>query len=222
MGSHFIGIFILSFIIPITSFAKLNKFPNNFKWCVATAAHQIEGDNINSDWWAFEHVPGNIARGEKSGKTCDHWNRLEEDITLIKKLNVKTYRFSIEWAKIEPREGQWNQEAISHYKQELATLKRNGIEPMLTLHHFSLPNWVVQKGSWEWSGFPQAFKKYTEVVVTQIAPDVHDWITFNEPMVLISGGYMGALYLQKEKIPKRLRSHSRASLSSSKVVTVLI
>lgn len=172
-------------------------FPAHFKWCVATAAHQIEGSNTNSDWWAFEQVTGNVAKGDKSGMAADHWNRVEADTKLMKELNVNAYRFSIEWAKIEPQQGQWNKEAIEHYRNEIQVLRSHGIKPLITLHHFTLPQWVVKKGSWLWSDFPQAFKKYTEVVISEIAPDVQDWMTFNEPMVIISGDILLVLCLQK-------------------------
>jgi beta-glucosidase len=201
----FLFLILFSLLIPAlpnSAFAKVLSFPANFKWCVATAAHQIEGDNTNSDWWAFEKNPGAIKNNEKSGKASDHWNRIEEDTQLMKDLNVKSYRFSIEWAKIEPQEGQWNQAAIDHYKNEIKTLRAQGIEPMITLHHFTFPNWVVAKGSWEWTEFPTAFKKYTEKVVTEIATDVQDWVTFNEPMVVIFGGYMAGVMPPKRNDSK--------------------
>lgn len=170
--------------------AKTLQFPNHFRWCVATAAHQIEGGNINSDWWAFEHQKGRIKNGDTTAIATDHWNRVSEDTLLIKKLNVSDYRMSIEWARIEPREGQIDSAAIDHYRQEIQLLLTNGIRPIITLQHFTFPLWVRQKGGFEWKGLPDAFAQFTQVVYRDIAPEVRDWITINEPMVTALGGYV--------------------------------
>src|SRR5687768_6901687 len=95
--------------------AESLKFPEGFQWCVATAGHQIEGDNIHSDWWAFEQKPGTIKNGDRSGKASFHMERLEEDVAHMKKMNVKTYRFSIEWSRIEPSQGVYDEKAIAYY-----------------------------------------------------------------------------------------------------------
>jgi beta-glucosidase len=169
--------------------APVHSFPTGFKWCVATAAHQIEGGNTESDWWDWEHLPGKIKRGEISGPACDHWNRLEEDVALIRKLGVKQYRFSIEWAKIEPVQGRWDMEAVNHYRHEIALLEASGIEPMITLHHFTLPRWVRAQGGWSWNGSVDAFARYARFAYSKVAPGTRDWITINEPMVHLLGGY---------------------------------
>ena len=164
-------------------------FPPGFHWCVSTAAHQIEGGNVNSDWWDWEQVPGHIANGDTSGKACDSWNRVSEDVQMLKDLGVDTYRFSVEWAKIEPVEGQYDKAAIAHYADEVNQLKRAGISPLITLQHFTMPRWLRQKGGWEWPGSEGAFAKYTATVYSKIAPGVRDWVTINEPMVNVLGGY---------------------------------
>jgi hypothetical protein len=110
-------------------------FPTGFQWCVSTAAHQIEGYNINSDWWDWEQIPGHIANGDKSGAACDSWNRVSEDVAMLEHLGVTTYRFSVEWAKIEPEEGHFDQSAIDHYRDEVDQLRAAGISPMITLQH---------------------------------------------------------------------------------------
>ncbi len=191
-------------------------FPEKFRWCVATAAHQIEGYNTESDWWDFEQIPGNIKNGDHSGAACDHWNRLEQDTALLQELGVQQYRFSIEWAKLEPREGEIDLDVILHYRRELQLLKDAGIEPMVTLHHFTLPRWVREKGGWEWNGSVQAFKRFTEVVVNEIAPDVRDFITINEPIIHLVIGYLGnraphstpGLPGLKAALPNLLRAHA--------------
>jgi beta-glucosidase len=184
----------------LTNFATMARaertylaFPKGFKWCVATAAHQFEGYNTNSDWWDWEQQGGRIRNNDKSGAACDHWNRLDQDTKLIKELNLQQYRFSVEWAKIEPQEGSWDAAAIVHYQTEVALLKENGIEPLITLHHFSMPRWLRDRGGWEWEGAPAAFARFAELVYKEIGPGVRDWITVNEPMVHIAGGYFAGL-----------------------------
>jgi beta-glucosidase len=181
-------VLITTTITPSAQAAEM-QFPKGFQWGVATAAHQIEGYNTNSDWWAWEQTPGHIANGDKSGAACDSWNRVEEDIGMMKQLGVTAYRFSVEWAKIEPVEGQYDQAVIEHYRHQVELLRAAGIAPMITLHHFSFPLWLSAKGGWEWTGVADAFAAYTQLVYTQIAPGNRDWITINEPMVSVMGGY---------------------------------
>ena len=164
-------------------------FPQNFRWCVASAAHQVEGGDTNSDWADWEQVPGHIKNGEKSGAACDEWNRVAEDIGLMKNLGAGVYRFSVEWSKIEPAENQYDTNAIAHYQHEVELLQNAGMEPLITLHHFTLPRWLRAKGGWEWDGSGEAFSRFAELVYREIAPGARDWVTFNEPMVHIMGGY---------------------------------
>lgn len=166
------------------------QFPSTFKWCVATAAYQVEGNDINSDWWDWEQTPGHIANNDKSGLACDEWNRLPEDIGMMKDLGVGVYRFSVEWAKIEPVEGQYDAAAIAHYQDEIRQLADAGITPFITLHHFTLPRWLRAKGGWEWEGAPDAFEQFTRLVYSKIARGTRDWVTFNEPMVHALKGYV--------------------------------
>ena len=166
------------------------QFPSAFKWCVATAAYQVEGNDVNADWWDWEQTPGHIANGDKSGLACDEWNRISEDIGLMKDLGVGVYRFSVEWAKIKPTEGQYDQEAIEHYASEIQQLTAAGIAPYITLQHFTLPRWLRAKGGWEWEGAPDAFERFTRLVYSKIARGERDWVTFNEPMVHVLKGYV--------------------------------
>lgn len=165
------------------------RFPEGFQWCVATAAHQIEGGNSNSDWWDWEQIPGNIANGEKSGRACDSWNRVSEDVAMLKHLGVGTYRFSVEWARIEPEQGHYDPAAIAHYRKEVMLLRKAGIAPIITLQHFTMPRWLREKGGWEWEGTEEAFTRFAALVYSKIAPGVRDWVTINEPMVNVMGGY---------------------------------
>ena len=191
-------ILLLSLFSLITSNASHSSeypFPKDFKWCVATAAHQIEGNNTLNDWWEWEHrLPSKIKNSELSGLADDHWNRVDEDTELLNDLGVTTYRFSIEWSRIEPIEGQFNLEAINHYKYEIGELKKKGISPMVTLHHFTSPLWFAKKGGWANSDSPKLFERFVHFVRLQFGGSVEQWITFNEPMVLIAGGYISGVF----------------------------
>ena len=167
-------------------------FPPHFQWCVATAAHQIEGGNTNSDWWAFEHESGKTK--DQSGEADDDWNRLAEDVQLLKDLHVNTYRFSVEWAKLEPEPGEWDENVAAHYREELQLLADAGIQPLVTLNHFTIPAWAAALGGWEWSGMPSAFEQYVGRVYRDIGPHVRDWITINEPTVLLSEGWVAGAW----------------------------
>ena len=197
---------------------KLN-FPDSFEWCVATASHQIEGQNKHSDWWEFERRGKTIENEDRSTVATDHWNRLEEDTQLLVDLGVKTYRFSLEWAKIEPQDGKWSQKALDHYKKEIILLKKNNIKPFITLSHFSLPYWFAQKGGWASPEAPSHFLRYVEKVYEELSPlGVESWVTFNEPTWnLISGYVLGAfppgkkdLKLLPSPLIGIIRSHAKA------------
>ncbi|MBI2602197.1 MAG: family 1 glycosylhydrolase [Deltaproteobacteria bacterium] len=183
---------VFLFLLADRCFAQARRvsFPHGFRWCIATAAHQIEGSNDKSDWWQWEQQPGHIDKGDKSGIANDHWNRIEEDTKLLEYLGVDTYRFSVEWAKIEPRENHYDLEVIQHYRDEVDLLLAKGIEPMITLVHYTLPQWISEKGGWEWDGVVEAFERFTEMVFRGIGPNkVRFWVTFNEPMGILMGGY---------------------------------
>jgi len=193
------------------------QFPPGFKWGVATSSHQVEGGDVKSDWFEFEKKDGTIFKGDRSLNGPDHWNHLEEDTLLMARLGVTQYRFSFEWAKIEPQEGVWDWDVIAHYRKEMALLKKYKIEPIITLHHFTLPNWLRQKGGWEWEGSPEAFARYSVFVMENIGPDVRDWVTFNEPLLHMLGGYIkgvnppglkGGLNTLKVPLTNYLKAHA--------------
>ena len=197
---------VFLFLIPSLSLSQTLNFPENFQWCVATASHQIEGNNKDSDWWEFERRPGTIKHNDKSIKATDHWNRLEEDTQILVDLGVKSYRFSLEWAKIEPKEGQWNKDALEHYKKEILLLKKNNINPMVTLHHFSLPLWFAKKGGWANKQAPQYFQKYITKVYNHLGDlGVSSWATFNEPTWNLISGYVTGEFPPGKKDIKLLK-----------------
>lgn len=122
-------------------------FPNDFIWGAATAAHQIEGNNVSSDWWAREHSP-NTDLSEASNDACDSYNRFEEDIRLLAASGLRMYRFSIEWARIEPECGCFSKAQLLHYRRMIDTCRQYGVEPMVTLYHMTLPLWFAEQGGW--------------------------------------------------------------------------
>lgn len=155
------------------------KLPENFLIGAATAAHQVEGNNIHSDLWAMEHMK-HTSFIEPSLDAVDHYNRYEKDIKLMADAGLNAYRFSIEWARIEPEEGHFDSEAVDHYKAVIACCKKYGIEPFVTLHHFSSPKWLISKGGWEASTTPEGFAHYVRFIIGELGSELHYICTINE------------------------------------------
>ncbi len=155
------------------------KFPKDFLIGAATAAHQVEGNNVNSDCWAQENMPHTTYK-EKSGIACDHYNRYEEDIKLMKDAGLKAYRFSIEWARIQPQEGVFDHKEIEHYRSVIRCCRENGIEPVVTLFHFSSPVWIIRKGGWEAETVVEDFEKYVTYVIKALGSELNYICTINE------------------------------------------
>jgi beta-glucosidase len=166
------------------------RFPDDFLWGTATSSHQVEGNNTNNDWWEWEKVPGHIKDGRRSGLACDWWNRAEEDFERARDMAQNAHRLSLEWSRIEPREGEWSDEAISRYRQMLTALRERGIEPLVTLHHFTNPLWLVEKGGWETEAVIPLFARYVTKVVEELGDLVKLWCTINEPNVYALQGYL--------------------------------
>jgi beta-glucosidase len=168
------------------------EFPAGFLWGAATAAHQVEGNNRNSDWWAWEHRPGSPV-AEPSGIAIDQYHRYPEDIAMLAELGIPVYRFSAEWARIEPAEGNFDQAAIDHYRAIVETVRSNGMIPMVTLNHFTLPVWLAARGGWLSQDAPTLLATYCARMVAEFG-DLVDWYcTVNEPGIVAFGGYLGAL-----------------------------
>lgn len=164
-----------------------SAFPRGFLWGAATSSHQIEGDNVHNDWWDWE-VSGKVAQG--SGTACDSYHRYEEDFDLARKIHHNSHRFSIEWSRIQPQAGAWDETAVEHYQKVVDSLKKRALEPVVTLHHFTNPLWVAQRGGWENQRTVDAFCEYARRMVLALGKDVKYWVTINEPMVYV---YQGCL-----------------------------
>jgi beta-glucosidase len=159
-------------------------FPKRFRWGTATAAHQVEGQNTGNDWWAWEQQPGRILRGDKSGKACDWWGgRWKEDLDRAAAGGQTAHRFSIEWSRIEPEPGRWDGAALDFYRGMLAGMRERGLEPMVTLHHFTNPLWLAEKGGWENEEVVPRFEAFVRKAVSALKDRCDFWCTINEPNV---------------------------------------
>ncbi|MEZ4104407.1 MAG: family 1 glycosylhydrolase [Candidatus Paceibacterota bacterium] len=162
------------------------KFPEGFYWGAATSAFQVEGGITGMDW----ETAANKGLVPKIGRAADHYNRYEEDFDIAKELGHNSHRFSIEWARIEPEEGKFDEEAIEHYRQVLKALKKRDLTPFITLWHFTLPQWFADKGGFEHPDSPSIFAKYCAYVVDKLADDCKYFSTINEPNVFASHGWL--------------------------------
>ena len=167
------------------------RFPEGFLWGASTAAHQIEGNNTHSDWWAREHEP-DTELAQPSGDAADSYHRYPEDMALLAGFGLNTYRFSIEWARIEPEEGFVSKAQLLHYRRMVDTCLEAGLTPSVTLHHFTHPRWFAQAGGWRNPAAPDLFARYTETILPVLGDDV-EWVcTINEPnMVAMTRGEEG-------------------------------
>lgn len=162
-------------------------FPDHFLWGAATSSHQVEGDNRNSDWWRWEQAGGGA---EPSGRACGHYELYEKDFDLAAALGHNCHRFSIEWSRIQPDEHTFSEKEIGHYRDVIAALKTRGLEPIVTLHHFTSPVWFADKGGWTSPRAVTYFTKYAAAMVKALGDNVKYWVTINEPLVLLYYGYV--------------------------------
>ena len=159
------------------------RFPKDFLWGAATAAHQIEGNNVNSDWWVREHTEGS-GIAEPSGDACDSYHRYREDMALLADAGLDTYRFSVEWSRIEPEPGFVSRAEIDHYRRMVEACHEFGLTPMVTLLHFTVPRWMADQGGWRHPDAVDLFARYTETALPVISDGV-EWVcTINEPNIM--------------------------------------
>jgi beta-glucosidase len=169
------------------------RFPEGFVWGTATAAHQVEGNNWNNDWWAWEHDPDSPCT-EPSGDACDHYHRFPDDLRLLRDLGFGAYRFSLEWSRIEPEDGEFSRVALDHYRRMCATCHELGLEPIVTFHHFTTPRWVAAQGGWTSPATVDLFARYVERVTQHLGELVGRACTFNEPNVVATFGHQWGLF----------------------------
>lgn len=187
---------------------KSIRLPKEFLFGSATAATQIEGGDRNSNWYHWG-LQGKISNNESPIVAADHYNRVEEDIRLMKEMNHEIYRMSIEWSRIEPQEGVWSEEGISHYQKEIKALLKTGIKPLITLHHFSHPQWFEEMGQWTNKNSVMYFLRFTKKIVSSIGHDVCEFCTINEPNVFVNDTFMEGKYPPGNK--DDIKSYFKAS-----------
>lgn len=167
-------------------------FPPDFVFGVATAAYQVEG-NIENDWSAWERL-GKLKEPQmRCGRAVDHWNRYAGDYQLAADVGAGAFRISLEWARIEPERGVFDESALAGYRTRLIAMRAAGLQPFVTLHHFTHPKWFHEKSPWHESASVEAFRRYANrcaEILVGLDPVV---LTFNEPMVLLLGGYLQGL-----------------------------
>lgn len=188
-------------------------FPPDFMWGASTASHQVEGGN-NNQWtqWEFANASRLAREATKnyaaispvweevraeatdprnyiSGRSSDHYHLYEKDFDMAKSLGMNAQRISLEWSRIEPAHRQFNEEAIHHYKSVIKAMRARGIEPFVTLWHWTLPHWVAEQGGWKVTKTAYSFKRYVEYVVAHLGNDVTYWVTLNEPEVYADVSY---------------------------------
>ena len=173
---------------------------------VATAATQIEGGCDTTNWADWAKTPGHIADGTTPVRATGHWERWREDTDLMASLGIQTYRFGVEWARLEPQPGVFSDEAFAHYRDEITLLRDKGIRPLLTLHHFNNPRWFESMGAFEHPDCVPIFLRFVERVVTELGDLVEDWCTINEPNVYATFGYLYGVFPPGAKsLPRTLR-----------------
>ncbi len=197
------------------------KFPKNFYWGSATSAHQVEGNNIN-DWSEWEQKNANrlaqMAKREKwpdyilnsypsplqpenyiSSRACNHYNQYEKDFDIIKSLGHNAYRFSIEWSRIEPEDGKFDEKEIEHYRKVILALHQRGIEPFVTLWHWTNPLWVKNKGGWKTKETINYFSRYVEKIVPIFKNEIKFWVVLNEPEIYAGNSYLLSIWPPQKK-----------------------
>lgn len=204
------------------------KFPKKFLWGVATSAHQVEGGNANQ-WteWEERHARSLAAQASYhyddldnwkriadqakkpanyiSGNAVDHYSLYEDDMTIARKLRMNAWRFSVEWSRIEPREGEWNDDEIAHYREYVEALRARELEPVVTLFHYTLPTWFTERGGFEARANVKYFTRFTERIVRELGVSIRYIITINEPEVYANIGYRDGLYPPGKMDPRLAR-----------------
>src|SRR5437773_2309757 len=158
----------------------MKGFPEGFLFGTATSAHQVEGGNTNSDWWEWEHSPGTPCV-EPSGDACDFYHRYREDVALMAGLGFNAFRFSLEWARIEPEENEFSNAALDHYRAVLAACREHRIAPLVTFHHYTLPRWLQKRGGFLLDQFPRFFERYCDRATAALGDLIAYACTINEP-----------------------------------------
>jgi beta-glucosidase len=169
------------------------RFPDGFVWGTATAAHQVEGGNWNNDWWAWEHDPASPCV-EPSGDACDHWHRWPDDLRLLADLGFNAYRFSLEWSRIEPEDGEFSRATLEHYRRVCIACRDLGLAPVVTFHHFTTPRWVAARGGWAEPATAERFARFCARAAAHLGDVMARACTLNEPNIVATMGYLTGIF----------------------------
>ncbi len=167
----------------------MRDFPEDFLFGSSTAAHQVEGGNTGNNWWAWEHAPGSPAV-VPSGDAIDQYHRYESDFALLAELGQKAHRISLEWWRIEPSPGEWSTAALEHYRRVLGSLADHGLTAFVTLNHFTIPQWLAERGGWLATDAIERFERYCERVASHLGDLMPYACTINEPQIVSTMGYL--------------------------------
>lgn len=200
----------------------LRRFPRGFLWGASTAGHQIEGNNVNSDLWLLENIEPKTFT-DRSGDACDSYHRWDEDIALMKAIGLTAYRFSIEWARIEPSRGHFSQAELDHYKRFIAALRKAGIAPVMTFYHVSAPRWFAEAGGWLNPESPALFARYCDKATRELGAGIAYACTINEPQVgltyrVVPGG--GAYFGKQDELQSRAHAAAAKATGVERYVTM--
>ena len=195
--------------------------PKGFLLGAATSAHQVEGDNINSDWWAAEQA----GKLPKSGIATDHYHKYDKDFQIAQDIGLNAFRISIEWARIEPAEGRFEQKEVDHYKKVLESMKAHDLTRMVTLHHYTLPEWAAEKGGFESPEIVEAFARFAWFVAQNLGDEIDLWCTLNEAELYAGLAYHKGIWPPFKKswllsltvIRNLIQAHKRAYRAIKKV-----
>ena len=187
------------------------KFPKGFLLGASTAAHQVEGNNIHSDYWTMEHMKSTSFL-EPSLDAVDHYNRYRDDIRMLAEAGLNAYRFSVEWARIEPKEGVFDEAEIKHYADMLDCCREYGVEPIVTLHHFTSPKWLIEKGGWESERTVDYFARYCGYVAEKLGDKMKYICTINEANMGLQLSMIAKRYLKKLIFGKKKDANGKAQV----------
>ena len=166
-------------------------FPKCFLWGTATSSHQVEGGNTHNNWYLWEQQPGNIYQNDTSGNAADWWDgRWQEDFARAYEDGHNAHRFSVEWSRIQPFPGKWDDSALAQYQHMAKWLKKHKMTPMITLHHCTDPIWISEINGWENDDTPDLFNDFAEKIIGKLKDVCDLWCTINEPNVYAVDGYI--------------------------------
>ncbi len=193
-------------------------FPDGFLWGAATSSYQYEGGNFNNQWYAWEQS-GHIHTGERAGDAADWWRAAERDFDRAQQMGLNALRLSIEWSRVEPRPGEWDVGALDRYRQMLSALRERGIEPMVTLHHFTDPLWFAERGAFLAGDAAETFTRYATRVVDALGDLCDLWCTINEPNVYALIGYILGMFPPGKTGDVRSAMRVQAAMAHSHAAT---